>query len=216
MPEDTHRVEPSAPSGNSVPRWAVHRRLYDWCLSLAGHRHATLALFLVSFAESSFFPIPPDVLQIAMTLRHRSRAWYYAGVSTLASVLGGVAGWLIGWGLWHLVGGLFFRYVPGVTEERFTFVQTKYAEHAFLTVFTAAFTPIPYKVFTIAGGVAEISLLVLIAASILGRGGRFFAIAALLWWLGPSVKHWVERYFNLVTLVVTAVIVVVVVTVSLV
>jgi membrane protein YqaA with SNARE-associated domain len=212
MPDDTNEVERSADSVHGakvpVPRWAIHRRLYDWMLSLAHHRHATAALFLVSFSESSFFPIPPDVLQIAMTLERRSRAWFYAGVSTVASVLGGAFGWFIGWSMWHLVRDFFFRYVPGVTEERFAMVQAKYVDHALLTVFTAAFTPIPYKIFTIAGGVAEISLMVLIVASILGRGARFFAIAALLWWLGPPVKRWIERYFNLFTLVATALVVV--------
>lgn len=218
MPDEPTSPEP-APAGTAaaaprVPRWAVHRRLYDWCLSLAHHRHATLALFLVSFTESSFFPVPPDVLQIAMTVERRSRAWYYATVSTIASVLGGVCGWLIGWGFWHAVRDIFFRYVPGVTEERFAFVQAKYAEHAFLTVFTAAFTPIPYKVFTIAGGVAEISVLTLVVASILGRGGRFFTLAALLWWFGPPVKRWVERYFNLITLIATALIIAVVIVIA--
>lgn len=215
MPEDTANTEqPAAASATAVPRWALHRRLYDWLLSLAGHRHATAALFLVALAESSFFPLPPDILQIAMTLQRRSRAWYYAAVSTVGSVLGGVVGWLIGLWMWHVVRGFFFQYVPGVTEERFAYVQAKYVDHAFLTVFTAAFTPIPYKVFTIAGGVAEISLWVLIVASILGRGGRFFIVAALLWWLGPPVKEWIEKYFNLVTLVATALIVGVVVAVS--
>ncbi|HMN41898.1 MAG TPA: YqaA family protein [Phycisphaerales bacterium] len=216
MPEDSATpLHPAAPTPAPVPRWAWHRRLYDWSLSLAHHRHATAALFLVAFAESSFFPIPPDVLQIAMTVERRSRAWFYAAVSTLGSVLGGVCGWLIGWGLWHLVSDYFFRYIPGVTPERFAFVQAKYLDHAFLTVFTAAFTPIPYKVFTIAGGVAEISLLTLVAASILGRGGRFFLLAALLWWFGPPVKRWIERYFNLITLAATALIVAVVVVIAL-
>lgn len=170
-------------------------------LSFAYHRHATRALFILSFVESSFFPIPPDVLQIAMTLERRSRAWYYAAVSTVASALGGAFGWLIGWGLWKSMEAFFFNYVPGVTPERFNIVHDRFQENAFLAVFTAAFTPIPYKVFTIAAGVFEVSILVLIAASILGRGGRFFALAALIWYFGPPVKGFVEKYFNLATVV---------------
>jgi membrane protein YqaA with SNARE-associated domain len=191
------------PATRPVPRWHVHRRLYDWVLSLAHHKHSTTALFLLSFAESSFFPIPPDVLQMALTLERRNRAFWYAAVSTAASVLGGIAGWAIGWGLWHLVDDFFFEYVPGFTHANFDFVQSKFAENAFLAVFTAAFTPIPYKVFTIAGGVFGISIPVLVLASILGRGARFFLVATFFWFFGPPAKRLVERYFNVLTIVFT-------------
>jgi membrane protein YqaA with SNARE-associated domain len=187
----------------AVPRWAVHRRMYDWVLSLAHHKHSTTALFLLSFAESSFFPIPPDVLQIALTLERRSRAFYYAAVSTVGSVLGGVAGWLIGWGLWHAVSGFFFRFIPGVAPENFELVRSKFDQNAFLAIFTAAFTPIPYKVFTIASGVFEISLLTLIVGSLVGRAGRFFLVAAIFWLIGPPAKRFIERWFNLLTVVFT-------------
>jgi membrane protein YqaA with SNARE-associated domain len=186
-----------------VPAWHLHRRLYDWVLSLAHHRHSTQALFWLSFAESSFFPVPPDVLQIALTLERRSRAWWYAAVSTAGSVLGGVAGWLIGWGLWHLVSEFFFRYIPGVTAANFELVREKFDANAFLAIFTAAFTPIPYKVFTIAGGVFHISLLALIVGSILGRGARFFLVAGIFWFVGPPARRFIERWFNLLTIVFT-------------
>lgn len=191
-----------------LPRWHVHRRLYDWVLSLAHHRHATAALFVVSFAESSFFPVPPDVLQIALTLERRSRAWWYATVSTVASVLGGVSGWVIGFALWAVVSEWFFRFVPGVTPDNFALVERKFHENAFLTVFTAAFTPIPYKVFTIAAGVFHVSLWMLIVGSIVGRGGRFFAVAALIYVFGPPVKKFIEKYFNLLTLALVGLLVI--------
>ena len=178
--------------------------MYNWVLSLAHHRHATAALFLLSFAESSFFPIPPDVLQIALTLERRTRAWYYGAVSTVASVLGGVFGWVIGFALWATVDDFFFKFVPGVTPESFSVVERKFSENDFLTIFTAAFTPIPYKVFTIAAGVFEISLFMLIVGSIVGRGGRFFLVAGLLYVFGPPVKSFIERYFNVMTLIFTA------------
>lgn len=192
----------------AVPGWHVHRRMYDWVLSLAHHKHATGALFLLSLAESSFFPVPPDVLQIALTLERRERAWYYAAVSTVASVLGGVLGWVIGFALWAAVSGFFFSYIPGVTPENFALVEQKFQENAFLTIFTAAFTPIPYKVFTIAAGVFHISLWMLIIGSIVGRGGRFFLVAALLYVFGPPVKRFIEKYFNLLTLAFTGLLII--------
>jgi membrane protein YqaA with SNARE-associated domain len=182
--------------------------MYDWVLSLAHHKHATGALFLLSLAESSFFPVPPDVLQIALTLERRERAWYYAAVSTVASVLGGVLGWVVGFALWAAVSGFFFSYVPGVTPENFALVEQKFQENAFLTIFTAAFTPIPYKVFTIAAGVFHISLWMLVIGSIVGRGGRFFLVAALLYIFGPPVKRFIEKYFNLLTLAFTGLLII--------
>lgn len=194
-------------SAKPVSRWAIHRRMYNWVLSFAHHKHSTLALFVLSFSESSFFPVPPDVLQIAMTLERPKRAWWYATVSTMASVLGGIAGYFIGWELWHLVSDFFFRYIPGFTPELFEKVRNLYQEHDAMIVFTAAFTPIPYKVFTIAGGVCAISLPMFVAASAVGRGARFFILAALLWWFGPPIKAFIERYFNLLCIVFTVLLV---------
>lgn len=191
-------VESPAAPIKQWPWWQTHRRMYEWVLSLAHHKHSTTALFVLSFAESSFFPIPPDVLQIMLTMERRSRAWYYAAVSLAGSVLGGVLGYLIGWGLWEAVQGVFYRYV--FSESAFASVQLLYQKWDFWAVFFAAFTPIPYKVFTIAAGVFSISLPMFILGSIIGRGGRFFAVAALLWWFGPPVKRFIEKYFNWLTL----------------
>lgn len=174
-------------------------------LSLAHTRHGTGALFALSFAESSFFPIPPDVLQIALTLERRSRAFFYAAVSALASVLGGVLGYAIGWGLWEAVRGFFFRYV--FDRAAFDRVAGLYQEWDFWIVFAAAFTPIPYKVFTIAGGVCHIHLPMFIIASAVGRSARFFAVALLLWWFGPGIKSFIDRYFNLLSIVFTVLLV---------
>lgn len=197
---------PPAPA-KPVPRWAIHRRLYDWVLSLAHHRHGTWALFLLSFAESSFFPVPPDVLQIALTLERRERAWYFATVSTLASVLGGLLGYLIGWGFWEATQDLFYRYVPGFTPEVYQRVHDLYGEWNFWIVFAAAFTPIPYKVFTIAGGVFGVFLPMFVVASLVGRGARFFIVAALLWKFGPPVKGFIDRWFNLLCVIFTVLVV---------
>ncbi len=195
-PETATADESTTPS---VPWWHFHRRLYDWVLSLAHHKHATTSLFVLSFAESSFFPIPPDVLQIALTVERRAKAWWYAGVSTAGSVLGGVAGYLIGmWG-WETVGPFFFQYVPKFTPENFAFVQGKYEEFALLTILTAAFTPIPYKVITVTAGVFGVPLWVLVVGSLLGRGGRFYLVGAIIWVFGAPAKRLVEKYFNLLT-----------------
>ena len=176
------------------------KRLYLWVLHWAETPYGTPALFLLSFAESSFFPIPPDVLQIALSVSKPKRSFFYAAVSGLGSVLGGLAGWLIGHALWATVGWFFFAYVPGVTEENFAKVQTLYHANAFLALLGAAFTPIPFKVFTIAAGVFEVSLWVLLVASTVGRLGRFLLVAAFIFTFGPSVKALLDKYFEIASL----------------
>ncbi len=190
-----------AESQTAVPRRPnVVKRLYLWVLSWAETPYGTPALAVLSFAESSFFPIPPDVLQIALSVSRPKRSFFYAAVSTAASALGGILGWWIGLTLWSRISWLFFDYVPGFTHEAFAKVEAGYNDHAFLAIFGAAFTPIPYKVFTIASGVFEVALPTLIVASILGRGARFFLVATAIFFLGPTVKTWLDRYFELVTI----------------
>jgi membrane protein YqaA with SNARE-associated domain len=193
----------ASPSEPKKPN--IVRRLYNWVLSWAETPYGTPALFVISFVESSFFPIPPDVLQIALSVARPKRAFFYAAVSVVASVLGGIAGWWIGTTLWDSVSSFFFEYVPGFTPDNYALVERKYNEHAFLAIFTAAFTPIPYKVFTIASGVFDVALSTLIFASILGRGGRFFLVASAIFFFGPTVKTWLEKYFELATLVLLVV-----------
>lgn len=177
-------------------RWAIHRRMYVWVLSFAHHRHSNAALFLLSFAESSFFPIPPDVLQIALTLERPRRAFFYAGLSTVASVLGGIFGYVLGWALWEALQQFFFDWVPGFTPQVYEKVHDLYDQYNFWVIFAAAFTPIPYKVFTITGGVFGIFFPMFVLASAIGRAGRFFLVAALLWKFGPPIKIFIDRYFN--------------------
>jgi membrane protein YqaA with SNARE-associated domain len=184
----------------AVPWWALPRRLYNWMLSFAESRYATLALFVFSFCESIFFPIPPDVLQIPLTLERRSRAWYYATVSTVASVLGGIVGYGIGRGMWELV-----KPVLGwlIRDEAILRLQAWCNDHLFWKLLTAAVVFHPYKVFTVGSGVLGLSLPLFILASIIGRGSRFYLIAALLWRFGPPVRVFIERYFNILTVVLT-------------
>lgn len=195
-------VQPRAKRG-------LHRRLYDWVLHWSGHPRAQSALFGLAFAEASFFPVPPDVLLISMCLSRPARAMRYAALCTAGSVLGGLAGYGIGKSLWHLVDSFFFRYLAifSFTPENFAWVQQRYQANAFLAVFTSGFTPIPYKVFTIAAGVFEISLVVFILASLLGRAGRFFLVAMLLRWMGPRVLPFIERYLGWLTLAFVALVI---------
>lgn len=176
------------------------RRMYDWTLSWAETKWGPTALAVLAFMESSFFPIPPDPLLMALALSKPKRGFFFAALCTVASVAGGVAGYFIGLYLWDSMSGFFFSYVPGFSEKNFLFVQDKYRENAFLAIFAAAFTPIPYKVFTVASGVFTTGLSVLITASVLGRGMRFFAVAGVIRWLGEPAKHFIDKYFNLLTI----------------
>lgn len=179
----------------------IVRRLYDWVLSWADTPYGTPALFCLSFAESSFFPIPPDVLQIALSAGKPRRAFWYATVSLIGSVLGAILGYFIGLWFWEATKDFFFSTL--FTVEQFRFVEGKYADNAFWAIFTAAFTPIPYKLFTIAAGVCHISLVVLLLASVIGRGMRFYLVATLMFFFGPTVKGWIEKYFDILAIVFT-------------
>lgn len=172
------------------------RRLYDWVLHWAHTPYGTPALSVLAVAESSFFPIPPDPLLMALAMSRPERSLSYALVCALSSVFGGALGYLIGWQLWSMMSDFFFTHVPGFTHEVFNLVAQKYNENAFLAVFTAAFTPIPYKVFTIAGGVFQINFLEFMVASIIGRSMRFFLVAGLIWKFGAGIKATIDRYFD--------------------
>jgi membrane protein YqaA with SNARE-associated domain len=172
------------------------RRLYDWMLGWAHRPGGPIALGAISFAESSFFPIPPDPLLVALALGRPKRALHFAAICTLGSILGGIAGYWIGRTLWTSVSGFFFSTVPGVTPESFGMVQALYHEYDFWAVFLAGFTPLPYKVFTLASGVFEISFPIFIFASTVSRGARFFLLAGLVYFFGPQIQGFIDRHFN--------------------
>jgi membrane protein YqaA with SNARE-associated domain len=173
------------------------RRLYDWVLHWADTRYGAPALFLLAVAESSFFPIPPDPLLIALCLGAPALSLRFALNCTAASVVGGVIGYGIGAGAWHLLRDWFFAYVPGVSPEAFGRVQGIYYRWDFWAVFLAGLTPIPYKVFTIAAGVFSINFPIFVLASVLSRGLRFFLLAGLIYRFGVPIKSFIDRYFNL-------------------
>lgn len=181
------------------------RKMYFWTLHWADTKFALPALVVLSFLESSFFPVPPDVLLMAMCFANARRWMLYAFWCTVASVAGGVLGWVIGYWFWEATQSFFFQVIPSFTPEVFAKVEKFYQDNAFLAILTAAFTPIPYKVFTVASGVFQVPIPTLIVASLFGRGVRFFAVAALIRLFGPKVKPFLEKHFELATFAVLAV-----------
>ena len=179
------------------------RNIYDWMLHWAETPYGPIALFVLAFAESSFFPIPPDALLIALALGVRSKSFKFAAICTLASVLGALLGYAIGHFVWwnnpgefSQVANFFFDNIPGFTTELFSKVQGLYDEWNFWIVFTAGFTPIPYKIFTISGGAFNINIVMFVLASIVSRAGRFFLVAFLIWKYGEHIKGFIDKYFN--------------------
>jgi len=173
------------------------RRLYDYVIELASHPKAPWVLSGVSFAESSIFPIPPDAMLIPMILAERAKAWFFAAICTASSVVGGIAGYAIGFFLFELIGKsilAFYGY-----EEAFADFAGRYNEYGAWIVFFAGVTPFPYKVITIASGATALNFWVFMLASVAARGLRFFVVAALLYWFGPPIRAFIERYLGLVT-----------------
>jgi membrane protein YqaA with SNARE-associated domain len=176
------------------------RALYDWVLHWAATPYGVVALVLLAMAEASFFPIPPDVLLLAICMAKPAKSLHYAALCTLGSVVGGMVGYAIGWGLWELMADFFFTHVPGFTPEIFQKVGGFYAEWSFYAVFLAGLTPIPYKVFTVAGGVFGINFPIFILASTLSRGLRFGIEGILIQKFGPPMAEFIDKYFNWLTL----------------
>lgn len=174
-------------------RW--FRKLYDWTSHWAKTKRAPYALFGIAFAESSFFPIPPDVLLIAMVIKDKKKWFRNAFICTLGSVLGALLGYLIGWSFYEAIGKPIVDMYH--MQAAVDIIERKFSENAFLTIFTAAFTPIPYKAITISAGLFKISLSVLVFASIVGRAGRFFLVAGALRLFGKKIENSIEKYFDL-------------------
>ncbi len=176
------------------------KKLYDWVLHWADTPYGPLALFLLAFAESSFFPVPPDPLLIALCLGAIKKSWRFAFYTAVASVIGGIVGYFIGYGIWGIVDSFFFKYVPFFSKDTFNIVLDHYQDSGFWYVLWAGFTPIPYKVFTIASGVFKLNFFLFLLASTLSRSLRFFAVAALFRKFGPGIKVFIDKYFNLLAI----------------
>ena len=173
--------------------------MYDWVLHWAATPYALPALFIISFAESSFFPVPPDVLLIAMTVAVPALWLRYAFFCSAASVLGGMFGYLIGLKFMDVVGNQILALYH--LQEKFDKIGDLYREHEAWAVAGSGFTPIPYKLFTIAAGAFKIDFPTFVFASMLGRAARFFLVAALIYKFGPAIKELIEKYFGWFTIV---------------
>lgn len=177
---------------------SMFRNLYDWMMRLAGSKQAAPALFGVSFIESSFFPIPPDVMLIPMCIAERARAWFYAAVATVGSVLGGALGYVIGYFLFDVVGQpILDLYGYAAKFEHFA---SQYNDYGFWIVLFAGLTPFPYKVITIASGAAGMNFVLFMVSSLVARGLRFYLVAGLLYLFGPPIRAFIERHFGFVTI----------------
>lgn len=190
----------------------IVKRLYDWVLSWSESRWGALALFMLAFAESSFFPIPPDVLLIALCIGATAKSFRFAAICLAGSVLGALAGYAIGHFAWQTPSGeftalanFFFEHV--FTIEQFNDVKALYDKYDFWVVFTAGFTPLPYKLITISGGLFSINLPMFVIASVVSRGLRFFIFAALIWKFGAPIKSFIDKYFNILAILFTVLLV---------
>jgi membrane protein YqaA with SNARE-associated domain len=186
------------------------RRLYGWILHWAETKYGVPALFLLALAESSFFPIPPDVLLIPLALGARSKAIRFALVCSVASIVGGMAGYGIGYFSWwsgakaySAVAMFFFNHIPGFSEQVFLNIQEKYEIYNFLIVFTAGFTPIPFKIITISAGAFSVNFPMFLLASTVSRSARFFLVALLIRQFGEPITTFIDKYFNILSMIFT-------------
>ncbi len=189
-----------------VAWWHWHRRLYDWIIHFADTKHGIRALFVLSFAESSFFPVPPDVLLGPLTLGAPKKWLRFALACSIASVLGGILGYCIGMFLWSMIETWAYAHlgIINLTEANFMKFQNGYDKYDFWVVFTCGFTPLPYKVCTISAGVAKINFVGFLIASTVSRSARFFIVAGLFGWKGEKIRPFIEKYFNWVSLALVA------------
>ncbi len=174
------------------------RRLYEWVLHWAETPYGSWALVILAFSESSFFPIPPDVLLIALAVSIPAKSFRYAGICSLSSVLGGILGYILGFEFMEVAGRPILEFY-GVTDK-YEYIRTLYNQYDVWAVGIAGFTPIPYKVFTIAAGACQINFPIFILVSLLSRSARFFLVGGLIYFFGPSIKSFIDRYLNLISI----------------
>lgn len=197
--EDVADAQTAVATEKAVPAWHLHRRVYDWVLSWAETPYGAWALAVMSFAESSFFPVPPDVLLMPLVLGARRKWFRLAAICTLASVVGGMLGYAIGMGFMDTLGVRIIAFYHA--EEYYKQVMAWYQQYDYWIVFVAAMTPIPYKVFTIASGAFHMNLLGFALVSVVGRGARFFLVSGLLYLFGPPMKRLIDKYFDILCVV---------------
>ncbi|MFH1761264.1 MAG: YqaA family protein [bacterium] len=184
------------------------KKIYDWVLTLADKSYSQAALFGLAFIEPFIFPVPPDVLLMPMCLGARLKSLRFAVICTIGSLAGAGIGYSIGHFLWWSGDGQFsaiacwfFNHVPGFSDTQFFKIQNLYERYNFWIVFAAAFTPIPFKVITITAGAFKINFMMFLVASTIGRAGRFFLVAGLFRIFGKPVKAFIDKYFNILSII---------------
>lgn len=181
---------------------SIIRALYDWTLEWAKHPHSTKALSTLSFLEASIFPLPVDPLLLAMGFSKPKRSFYFAFLTTLFSVLGAIGGYFIGVYAWQSISPFFFNYV--FSQESFDGVVAHLQNATFISIFVAGFSPIPFKIFTIAGGVVAAPFPPFVIAAILARGLRYFILGGIIYFMGERAQKWIESNFEKMTIIVSA------------
>ena len=181
------------------------RGLYDWILHWAATPYGTWALFLLALSESSFFPIPPDVLLIALAVAIPEKSFKYALICSVGSVLGGCLGYLIGWQFMTSIGERITSFYG--LNQKVAYIAELYSAYDAWAIGIAGFTPIPYKVFTISAGAFKINFWVFLLASIVSRSARFFLVGGLIYIFGSQIKSFIDRYFDLLAIAFTVLLV---------
>ena len=176
----------------------IIRKLYDWTLDKASQKSASWFLSIIAFAESSFFPIPPDIILIPMVLAKRTKAFFYALICTFSSVAGGIFGYLIGFVLFNTIGVHLINFYN--LNEHVSEFKSYYIAYGAWVVIIAGFTPFPFKVITIASGLFQLNFIIFIICSFISRGARFYIVSSLLYFYGHSIKIYINKYFNFLTI----------------
>ncbi|MBU2881058.1 DedA family protein [Psychrosphaera sp. B3R10] len=172
----------------------IFTTLYDTCLKWAKHKYATAYLAVLTFAESVFFPIPPDVMLAPMVLSQPKKAWYFASITSISSVIGGIVGYFLGAYLYEPVVLPFIEMMS--YQSKFETIVNYFSEYGVLVVFVAGFTPIPYKLFTVSAGMLSMAFWPFVFASAIGRGMRFFLVAGILYFGGEKMEHKIREYVD--------------------
>ena len=186
------------------------RQLYHWVLRLAESKNGGISLGLISFTEAIFFPIPPDILLIPLCLGKRKKIYNFFIICSILSILGGFVGYFIGQKLWwsgenefSVIAICFFDFIPGFSESLFYEIKSKYDLYDFWIIFTAGFTPIPFKIFTISAGAFNLSFSMFLIASAISRSLRFLIVVSLISIFGAPIKEFIDRYFNILSVIFT-------------
>ena len=186
------------------------RDLYNWVLKWSESKYGTVALVVMAFAEASFFPIPPDILLIALALGARKKAIRYGILCSLGSIVGAMFGFGIGYFLWwnnlgdfSVLAQFFFNNIPGFTQDVFYSIQEQYNAWNFWVIFTAGFTPIPFKIFTVSAGAFNINFSLFLIASTISRSARFLIVCGLIWKFGEPIRNFIDQYFNKLAILFT-------------